>query len=62
MYLKEHIKVPKTEVNLFFKMKNDLFNQKKEYILLYLKVKTLTIITNVCKTFENYLKRSNKRS
>ena len=24
MYLKEHIKVPKTEVHLFLKMKNDL--------------------------------------
>ena len=29
MYLKQHIKVPKTEVKLFFKMKNYLCTQKE---------------------------------
>ena len=29
LYLKENIKVPKTEVNLFFKTKNDLYTPKE---------------------------------
>ena len=51
LYLKEYIKVPKTEVNLFFKIKNDLKTKKKEYKLLYLKELMLKIITNFFKTF-----------